>query len=345
MTTTARACAITVYLVARTAAPADDAPGPHAPQVRGMTVSCQSWGREWGTDEMVQAMRELRDLGVNWISIHPYAAIRADGTVSVSGRWYGDAGWLTRPIGEAHGLGLKIMITPHLAQWGSPFSQRGDIEFADDEEWARFFSSYEAWIAGLAELCAGADGFCVGSELDRTVAHEAQWRRIVSSVRSRLPGVALTYAANWPQYSSVPFWDVLDAIGVQAYFPLAEQPGPPDPEALAAAWRRHLDRLEAFASRARRKVVFTELGYSRSPRAAVEPWDGREGGGDDAEETQRRCLDAALRALERSDTVVGAFLWKWFPGQPHRHENFLMSAPAMRAVIARHWTEPGDLPR
>ena len=43
-----------------------------------------------------------------------------------------------------------------------------------------------------------------------------------------------------------------------------------------------------------------------------------------------------MQALRRSEAVVGAFLWKWFPGETQRG-NFLMSEPAMREVIARNW--------
>ncbi|MHC4711432.1 MAG: glycoside hydrolase family 113, partial [Planctomycetota bacterium] len=124
--------------------------------VRGMTVSCQTWGWEWGTEEMVREMRELKALGVNWIAIHPYAGIRGDGSVAMHRRWYGDTKWLTRPIAEAHRLGLKIMIKPHLAYWGSPFRWRGDITFETDEQWQRFFGQYEAWVTRAAEICAEA---------------------------------------------------------------------------------------------------------------------------------------------------------------------------------------------
>ncbi len=316
------------------------------PVVRGMTVSCQSWGREWASDRMVEAMRELRELGVNWIAIHPYAGIAADGTVTVSERRYEDAGWITRPVEEAHRLGLQIMVTPHLAYWGSPFRWRGDIEFAAPEQWDRFFETYQAWITLVAGHSAAADAFSVGTELDRTVLHEDRWRRVIAAARERLGrGVHLTYSSNWSDYQSVPFWDALDVIGVQAYFPVAEVAGPPDPEALRRAWDGHLERLGTLSRRLGKKVVFTELGYARSPRAGIEPWVGREGG-DGAEETQRRCMEASLRALEGNDIVVGAFLWKWFPGRPHPHENYLMSEPAMRRVIADHWRAgPTDLRR
>jgi hypothetical protein len=41
--------------------------------IKGMTVSCQTWGAEWAMPEMKKTMCELRDLGINAIAIHPYA--------------------------------------------------------------------------------------------------------------------------------------------------------------------------------------------------------------------------------------------------------------------------------
>ena len=311
---------------------------PEAPQqgaaVRGMTISCQTWGWEWGTDEMVESMRELKALGVNWIAIHPYAGIRGDGTVGSRRRGDDAFAHLTRPIREAKALGLKIMIKPHLAYWGSPFRWRGDIAFETDEQWQRFFTDYERWIVRMAEVCRDADAFVIGTELDKTVGHEQQWRRIIGRIRAEFSG-SLTYAANWTDYQRVPFWDDLDAIGVQAYFPLTEQPGLPDRGDLDLAWARVLNDLAAFSRGQGRPVVLSELGYACSANAALRPWESREGG-EHADEIQRRCLTAALAALNDDEHVVGAFLWKWFT-RPHRRENFLMSTPAMREVIAEHW--------
>ncbi len=340
MTTMPRLAAILVALILAAAWPATGGSVPPpagaagSEPIRGMTVSCQTWGWEWGTDEMVESMRELRGLGVNWIAIHPYAGIRADGTVAIRARRLEDHRWLTRPIAEAHRLGLKIMIKPHMAYWGSPFRWRGEIEFKTAEQWQRFFAGYEAWITRLAEVCKDADAFVVGTELDRTIGHERQWRRIIAAVRARFRG-PLTYAANWTDYEQVPFWDALDVIGIQAYFPMADRPGPPEPEELDRAWAKLLARLAAFGRRHDRKIVLAELGYCRSPRAAMSPWEGREGG-EGADETQRRCLAAAMRALDGDETVVGVFLWKWF-ARPTRRANFLLTTPPMRKLIAEHW--------
>ena len=136
----------------------------------------------------------------------------------------------------------------------------------------------------------------------------------------------------------MPFWDALDAIGIQAYFPLlpadAITPGQlPSPEVLDAAWERIMARVRAFGGRLDKTVVFTELGYNNSWSAATEPWDYSARGGDDAEALQRLCMEAALRAIAREPAVVGAFLWKWFPGD-RVPRYFALSSPALRPVIS-----------
>ena len=47
--------------------------------IKGVTVSCQTYGWEWATPEMSRTLDELKSLGVNSIAIHPYAQIREDG--------------------------------------------------------------------------------------------------------------------------------------------------------------------------------------------------------------------------------------------------------------------------
>lgn len=320
-----------------------DASGlPPGEPIRGITVSTHRSGREWADPRVMEpTFEKIADLGANWVAIHPYAWIRADGTVVWRRRSPGrDADdppphW-TRPIELAHAAGLKILVKPHLGYWGSPFRWRGEIDF-EGEALARFFQTYERWILALAEACKHADGFVVGTELDRTVRHEKAWRRIVAGVRRRTKA-ALTYAANWTDYERVPFWDALDVIGVQAYFPLTER-ADPTAEQLAAAWRGHMRRLRAFARRHRRNVVFTELGYDESLSAAREPWAPRRDG-PRAPALKLRCLDAALEAIHAEPAVLGAFLWKWFPEPRPNGRDFRLATPDVRTLIARHWKTP-----
>ncbi len=307
-------------------------------RVRGVIISTHTSGREWGWDEMGSTIEDIRAVGAGWVATHPYARIEGDGSVRFRDFDANDPpAHLVRPIREAHARGLRIAIMPHLAYWGSRFSWRGEITFETDAEWQRFFRDYRRWIVKLAEACKGADGFVIGNELDQTLGHEAAWRGIIADVRKVTPA-ALSYAANWTDYARVPFWDALDAIGVQAYFPISAGPAPSD-SALEAGWHARLGELRAYAEQHNRKVVFTELGYNRSFQAAEFPWDDRSDG-PEAEPFQERCFRIALRCIENEPAVVGVFLWKWFPNPYPVGRNFQLATPRLKQAIAESWSRP-----
>ena len=315
-------------------------PGGDATVVHGMTISCQTWGWEWGTDGFGTELDDLARIGVNWVAIHPYGSIGADGTVG-SRRMQDDEApeWIVRPIREAHARGMSILVIPHLAYWGSPFSWRGAIEFAEPEAHKRFFETYTAWITRIARAAKDADGFSIGNETDRLIGCEAEWRAVIAAVRKETKA-HLTYASNFDAYERVPFWDALDAIGVQAYFPLSEAPDPTDEE-LRSAWKREIERMRALSTRLGKPVVCTELGYDLSLDAARRPWESGRRRRDDpvaARSLQERCLRVALTEIAgEKDWLRGAFLWKWFIG-PTRHEDFRMQEPRIRTVIADCWS-------
>lgn len=307
---------------------------PTTDKWEGMTISCPMDGREWATDATVETFRELKDLGVDWVVIHPYAGIREDGSLRVRSLDPAPA-MITRPIEEAHRLGLKIAIKPHLAYWGSKFSWRGEIAFESEEQWSRFFTEYRAWIVRMAEISRDADLFVVGTELDKTISHVDEWQRIIREVKTKYSG-RTTYAANWTDYHRVSFWDQLDFIGVQGYFPLVSHGEPATQQAIREGWKRVALGLSEYAQVIGRPILFTELGYNLSQHAAHKPWD-YDTGGPDAERIQRDCMDAALEAIRDYPHLVGAFLWKVFPQGFRPPRNFSMQTPEMRDLIRRHW--------
>ena len=321
--------------------PAADSAGAQDGTIRGITISTHRSGQDWAIDAIVDTMTAIKQVGATWACTHPYAGIARDGTVSF-GRWRrwrhdgeGDGGALhwTRPVAEAHAQGLKILIKPHLAYWGR-FSWRGEIEFDTEEQWDRFFTTYERWIVAVAAACKDADGFVVGTELDKTIRFADRWRQIIKAVRE-VTDAPLTYAANWTDYERVEFWDDLDAIGIQAYFPVAERAGAEEAE-LEAGWATVMSKLRRYASEAGKHVVFTELGYTASAMAPVKPWLGREDG-PDALAVQLRCMRVALRAVEREPRVIGAFLWKWFPPPHENGRDFRLATPAMKGLLRGEW--------
>lgn len=306
-----------------------------AERIHGITLSTHTSGSDWAGPGLEPALDAMIEIGADWIQIHPYARIHDDGTVGFRPLDPDRRpAWLERPITEAQRRGLKVFVKPHLGYWGSRFAWRGDITFDDDAQWERFFSTYETWITAVAAATADADGFCVGTELDLTLGHDARWRSIVAAVRAVTPA-PLSYAANWTHYREVGFWDALDVVGIQAYFPLTEE-APPSEREIRDAWRSILDEVSTFGTARGKHVVFTELGYNRSFDAAARPWDHRTDG-PEAEAVQALCLRVALEEIENEPRVIGSFLWKWFPQPRQAGRNFALAAPGIARVIRERW--------
>ncbi|MDE2697979.1 MAG: hypothetical protein OXI23_03845 [Gemmatimonadota bacterium] len=319
---------------------------PHAfdddTSMRGITISTHGGGRDWASDEIVSTLRDIEILGANWVATHPYAGISQDGSVRV--RRFEGAGDLapahwTRPIVEAHKRGLKICIKPHLAYWRSGFEWRGEIAFRSEEEWARFWADYRAWILAVAEACKDADAFVIGTELDKTLNHEGEWRALIADVRKVYKG-KITYAANWTDYTRVPFWDALDVIGIQGYFPIAKNQNPTEAD-LRRGWDRLVKELRTYGKKMDRNIVFTELGYNQSYKAASEPWTYRVDD-DGARPLQEMCWRVALKAIENEPRIAGALLWKWFPNPRPFGRDFQLATQRIMPIIADVWE--GEVP-
>ena len=323
-----------LFALALLAAPAARA-AEARPPIRGVIVSCPTWGPVWGSPAIAESLREIRARGAGWAAIHPYAWVATDGGVRF--RPAAELGFLTRAVEHAETAGLQLFWKPHLGYWGS-FAWRGAIEFGDDETaWRRFFDGYRAFIVDQARFAerAGVPLFAVGVETERTTHREAEWRRIVREVRAVYRGRIL-YAANWDSLEKVPFWDAVDLIGVHGYFPLADG-DEPDIEQIRRGWDGPLARLRALSAATGKPVLFAEIGYNRSTEAARTPWAHEVRDTPAARALRERLISAAIDRLEAEPFVAGMFWWKWIPGDSRRDPDFSMKNPEARAALARAW--------
>jgi hypothetical protein len=172
----------------------------------------------------------------------------------------------------------------------------------------------------------GAELFSVGVELQRTV-ERPEWRDLIAAVRRIYPG-AVTYAANWGGGADrAAFWDRLDAVGVDAYYPLAGETSGVDDRKLAEGAHRVVERLGGLARRTGKPVILTEVGFAARRGTWSAP---HEEGGESSAEDQARAYRALLGALAgpasgaRSGAAPGSaraegwlrgvYVWKAFSG-------------------------------
>ena len=308
------------------------------PFLKGMTITCPRFGQIWGTEHMVQAIREVRKLGVEWIAIHPYIHIQSNGNLLFR-RPAQETEYLVKAVEIARREGVEFFWKPHLSYWGS-FEWRGAITFDDEAAWQRFFTGYRRFIVDQARFAEAHNVplFSIGAELEGTT-QRPEWLGILEEIREVYRG-RITYAANWDRLADVPFWDQVDVIGVQAYFPLSGEENP-DPQTLAHGWDRHLRELRALSKRLGGKpVLFTEIGYNPATNAAREPWDYQVDNTPKSRQLRRRLMDVALQRLPRESYLMGLFWWKWMPGAHAGRSDFSMRDPEARAALLEAWGKP-----
>ena len=271
-------------------------------------------------------MQPIVALGSDCIAVIPYAFTRP-GQPAVryniaQWQWWGERPeGVSASIALAHKAGLKVMLKPQVYV---PGSWTGQLDFDTPEDWARWEADYTGYIVDMARIADSmrVDLFCIGTEFARSVARRpAFWTGLIRRVRAEYGG-KLTYAANWDEWEATPFWEELDYVGVNAYFPLLPDPTP-TVEALSAAWAPIALRLEALSKKTGRPILFTEYGYLSVDQCAWRTWELEA----DVQShkinqaAQANALAALWNAFGGRSWWAGGFLWKWFP-EMQGHEGY-----------------------
>lgn len=292
----------------------------------------------------------LKALGAGWISQTPFAWQERADTPSLrlvtSGRifWGETDDGIRETARRARAAGLRTLLNPHI--WVLDHETwRGKISMGREEDWRAWFAQYREMILHYALVAKeeGIEALSVGTELAAATKREADWRALIAEVRKVYPG-SITYAANWyEEAEAVAFWDALDWVGVQAYYPLAESAAPPK-EKVVQAWRERAAALEKLAARFGRPIVFTEAGYRSQKGALVEPWVWHTAEPVDLGE-QTLGFEALFEALWEKPWFGGVFVWKWFPDGGHAggpgDANFTPQGKPAEALIRRWFLHDG----
>ena len=259
-------------------------------------------------------MQSIKRVNANWVAIVPYAFSR-QGQPSVnynhSRQWWGERQeGVIATILYAQALGFKVMLKPHVWVMGQGWA--GDFELKSEQDWKTWEKDYEAYILAYAKIADSmqVELLCIGTEYRKAVVKRAEfWKSLISKTRELYRG-KLTYAANWDNYRSITFWDQLDFIGIDAYFPVCNHKTP-QADSLVAHWSAEKDNIRKLHSRFDRPIIFTEYGYQSIDYAAGDHWKLRKDTLSVNLEAQANAYEGLYRVFWEEDWFAGGFLWKW----------------------------------
>lgn len=274
---------------------------------------------------------KIKRISPNYVAVIPYAFKRKGESrvnyYKVNKHWWGEGVEGCRStIQHLKQLGLKVMLKPHV--WVVGDGWPGDFDptqrvHADrvEMEWKIWEDSYRDYIMEMALLAKdeGVELFCIGTEYRIAVQKRPQfWKELIAEIRAIYKG-KLTYAANWDNYTNIPFWKELDYIGIDAYFPLSEEKRPTIEE-MSNAWTPIKTKLFELSDSCGKQLIFTEYGYRSIAYTARGDWKNNEVKELD-QEAQANAYQALYSIWWHEDRFAGGFLWKWHPSDSLYQKN------------------------
>ena len=259
-----------------------------------------------------RVLQPILDVHANSISLMPYSFCSAQNPIVVYNhkeQWWGekDEG-VIECIKKAQKKKLSVMLKPHLWIRGM---YTGTFSLPGENEWKLWETSYRLFILHYATIADSlhVELFCIGTELGKTIKERPSfWSSLIDTIKQTYHG-KLTYAANWDDYKDFPYWEKLDYIGVDAYFPLAKLETP-DINSLIKSWQKYRDDLQRVSSIHHRQVIFTEYGYRNVDYNTSEPW--KEDKGNQNNKAQANALEAFYQSFSGRKWFAGGFVWKWY---------------------------------
>ena len=306
------------------------------------------YGSAWGE----RALLRLAQTGADSVALTPYTLVDSDTTPLIDADSMDPEGEtdprLIAAMRSARRMGLRVMLKPHL-ELRAPDDQhwRGSIRMRSEADWRRWFRNLTAYLLRYARIAAAeqAELYCLGIELKITaLEREADWRGVIAAVREVYSG-ELTYGANWwEEYEAIRFWDALDSIGVQAFFPMGERRDaePPSLAELEQRMARHAAAIAAVARRYKKPVLLTEIGLKSSADAAADAWKWTSEAPVDLR-LQADFYRAMFRTYWGQPWLDGLYIWRWETdpgfGGPHNRDFTPQNKPA-EWVMRRFFAGP-----
>lgn len=279
----------------------------------------------------------------NHAAVIPYGFMRSlDSSriiYNIDRQWWGERVSGTREtIRLMHQSGIKVMLKPQIWIGGGDYT--GNINMMDHQQWKKLEDSYTTFILTYARLAAETDVeiLCIGTEMDSFVREQPEyWQDLIQQIKSIYQG-KLTYAANWDSYDEVAFWEQLDYIGVDAYFPVSDEKTP-SLSAISKSWDKWKMEMNTLSRKRKKPILLTEYGYVSADYAGREPWKTADEDREVNDAAQAVLLEGLYKKLWDKEWIAGGFLWKYH-AEPSRHgfaKRFTPQDKPAEKVVAKYY--------
>ena len=279
---------------------------------RGMSVF--GW-----RDNTEASISELTKNNIEWVAVIPFLNQKDEQTEIMSapqnmGHWSRRDSVFIKSIEMLHKKGVHVMLKPHL--WLTS-GWRSNLKLKSRKHWNTWFETYKINMLHYAQMAEmlDVDLICIGTELRTSIeAQPEQWKQLIKEIRTIYKG-QLTYAANWDgEFDKIDFWDELDFIGIQAYFPLTDHKSPSLNE-IMDGWDTHITTLDALHREYDKPILFTEIGYRSDKASTIKPWEWNSLKNmlknQKSDRSQQLAYEAMFNKIWHKKWFAGCYFWQW----------------------------------
>lgn len=238
-------------------------------------------------------------------------------------------------IDHAKSRKLRVILMP-IVLLDSPRGNewRGTLK---PDSWEDWFDSYRDMMVQFSWVAQGhgVDVLVVGSELVSAETKTEEWTKTIKKVRETFKG-NLTYSANWDHYTSLPFWDQLDLVGMNSYYKLGSDQHVTQKE-IEQRWREIQQDLLKFQKKVNKPLLFLEVGWCSLANAASEPWDYTQSEEPVDLDLQKRLYEAYFNVWYGHPALGGFMVWEWPPSDSPNHERGYSPQGKPAEEVLRKW--------
>ena len=288
----------------------------------------------------------LRATGANYTAVMATWDVQTyDSTdIAPSGNSPTDAA-VVAAIQNLQAQGITVTLKPHVDSddgiWRGEFTwPTSATTTAEKQAWlTAWFTSYEAFILHFAQIASenNVGIMVIGTEFAQLTGNNCAgscrtyWDQyVITPLRAQYPDLKLVYGANatsaGDEFTTVTFWDDVDIIGVDGYFPVATNSDDPTVAELVEAWNGTdasesgdfdiVTSLSGVASQHNKPLIFSEIGYESTTGSNVAPYNYNVNNAVDDQE-QANCYEAFFEVFsQQTSWMKGVFWWDWSVSAP-----------------------------
>lgn len=217
------------------------------------------------------------------------------------------------------------------------------MNWTNSENWNIWFQNYQQFIVHYANLSEqiGCDQFSIGGELDSTDDQTELWTETIQMIRKSYSG-PITYGANHGSENGIDWWDLVDYIGVDAYYPMDPTNPSPTIDDLYDFWLPWYESLQLLSLKYDKPVIFAEVGYCSKYWSNFNP----AGCDNTTMPTDYRAQENLYQALFKrfwpEDWFAGVFWWAWYtaPDGGYGQSSYSFTMKSAENVVYRYYTSP-----